>query len=141
MQGLVLHIHILVLYICICSLYLYHGCFLGWVYLCFVNVRAVLVFGSAEVGDTGNYSCVADQAAPATVLLIVTPGHFQLIIIFIVVTIIIFIIEKLKKLRPISGPPPPTFWPLGSAKCPIKEKKQMENLVSFKLFKQISQRK
>jgi len=35
--------------------------------------RVVLVFGSAEVSDTGNYTCVADQATPATVLLIVTP--------------------------------------------------------------------
>jgi len=35
--------------------------------------RAVLVFGSAEVGDTGNYTCAADQTTQ-TVLLIVTPG-------------------------------------------------------------------
>jgi len=34
--------------------------------------RAVLVFGSAEVGDTGNYTCVADQVTQ-TVLFIVTP--------------------------------------------------------------------
>ena len=41
--------------------------------LYFVCVRAVLVFGSAEVGDTGNYTCAADQTTQ-TVLLIVTPG-------------------------------------------------------------------
>lgn len=34
--------------------------------------RAVLVFGSAEVGDTGNYTCVADETTQ-TVLFIVTP--------------------------------------------------------------------
>jgi len=34
--------------------------------------RAALVFGSAEVVDTGNYTCVADQATQ-TVLFIVTP--------------------------------------------------------------------
>jgi len=34
--------------------------------------RAVLVFGSSEVADTGNYTCVADQATQ-TVLLIVSP--------------------------------------------------------------------
>ena len=91
-------------------------------YLYFVNVRAVLVFGSAEVGDTGNYSCVADQATPATVLLIVTPGLLLLIVILIVVTIIIFIIEKLKKLLPISGPPPPTFWTPGL--CQMSNKRE-----------------
>lgn len=42
-------------------------------YLYFVCVRAVLVFGSAEVGDTGNYTCAADHTTQ-TVLLIVTPG-------------------------------------------------------------------
>ena len=33
----------------------------------------MLVFGSTEVADTGNYTCVADQATQ-TVLLIVSPG-------------------------------------------------------------------
>ena len=33
----------------------------------------MLVFGSSEVADTGNYTCVADQATQ-TVLLIVSPG-------------------------------------------------------------------
>ena len=73
------------------------NCFLGRVV--FINlyfvlyVRAVLVFGSAEVVDTGNYSCVADQVSQ-TVLFIVTPGHLMLIIIiiFIIVVVIIIII-------------------------------------------------
>ena len=33
----------------------------------------MLVFGSTEVADTGNYTCVADQATQ-TVLLIISPG-------------------------------------------------------------------
>ena len=33
----------------------------------------MLVFGSSKVADTGNYTCVADQATQ-TVLLIVSPG-------------------------------------------------------------------
>ena len=41
-------------------------------------VRAVLVFGSAGVADTGNYTCVADQATQ-TVLFIVTPGRIIII--------------------------------------------------------------
>ena len=81
-----------------------------------VYVRAVLVFGSAEVVDTGNYTCVADQATQ-TVLFIVTPGQPLLIVIIIIFIMVIgdilfcvleyfFLGNKTQMLKDLSGHSP-----------------------------------